>query len=132
MEEDGSRYRNLESRLGEGATLALGTKLGESYWKKFLPKSRIDSFVEMAKDTRLPQLSTQYAPLRKELVKYYLHELQIRLEPQNYGISPLQSQAMDEGYSADHVNAIFTQTLDEASNHELWSDMIVDIGPTLL
>lgn len=30
MEEDGSRYKNLEMNLGGGATLALGIELGES------------------------------------------------------------------------------------------------------
>ncbi|KAF4547167.1 Hypothetical protein D9617_55g071610 [Elsinoe fawcettii] len=105
MEEDGSRYRNLEIRLGEGPTLALGVALGESYWKKFLPKSRIDGFVERAKNTRLPQLSIQYAPLRREIVRYYLDELRNRLQPQDNGTRTLQSQASEQDSSAVPMDA---------------------------
>lgn len=78
MMERGSYYRNLENALGAGATLALGTEIGETTWTKALGKSgrRFDATMDHLKRTALARLAQDYSELRIHLVAHQLRYLQ--------------------------------------------------------
>ncbi|KAF4547262.1 Hypothetical protein D9617_49g041230 [Elsinoe fawcettii] len=127
MDEDGGRYRNLEQSLGEGSTLALGIELGESYWKKFLPKSGIHTFLERANKTRLPELSIKFTPLRKEIVRYYLNEYQVRSQPPSARPTFLHHIAPGADASSPGANMDIMQDLHAMQDDDLWADVGVEI-----
>lgn len=74
MTDEGSRYKNLESALGLGATLVLGTKYKDSTWCKTLPKKdeKFEEIVGHLRRTSLPELAARYAPLRMAVMEQQL------------------------------------------------------------
>lgn len=92
MLERGSYYRNLESVLGAGSTLALGTEINETTyvlaactfhstdensWTRALGKSGkvFNKVTQHLRETSLASLSRRYAELRAHLVSYQLQYL---------------------------------------------------------
>ncbi|KAG8630152.1 hypothetical protein KVT40_001771 [Elsinoe batatas] len=130
IEDDGSRYRNLEKSLGEGATLALGIELGESYWKKFLPKSGIAGFIRRARETRLAELAIRFAPLRKEIVRYYLNEHQSRPRARAWDATTVQDSIQSADASYRETSTGLAQETNETNDDELWAELGVEIPAT--
>ncbi|KAK4996035.1 hypothetical protein LTR66_004260 [Elasticomyces elasticus] len=74
MIDAGSRYRNLEKHMGMGAALGLGTDVAETTWARVLPKKddKFDQVVAHLRTTALAEVSSRYAQVRIEVIKYQL------------------------------------------------------------
>ncbi|KAK5217810.1 hypothetical protein LTR72_009473 [Exophiala xenobiotica] len=73
----GSRYRNLENRLGYGTCLVLGTTLKESSWCEVLPKSgdKFEMVVAHLRSTPVNTLAQEYSELRHCIINHQLDSL---------------------------------------------------------
>lgn len=70
MRDAGSRYRNLENKLGDGVLFVLGQDISESYWTKLLPKSGkpFTEAIQHLKSVKLPDKARKYSELRKAVI----------------------------------------------------------------
>ena len=94
MDERGRMYVYLESVLGQGISLVLGTDFAETTWTGLLTKGsqRPDPIMEMLKRSSVILQANRYARLRQSIVRHKM------LEVINYATTMVHERTMDNIY----------------------------------